>query len=534
MALVEYCGGGRRNCVFIPGDKDRVGWRKLVMELKEAGSGGGVQLPPITTVQNSNLRSYSDVLRGSREVEKFRDVNYAEKMGLVKKGPVTSAGNDLLRDGVGRDVVALKEENVLKALSDMEEQLGELANKVGWLKRCVEVKGIARLGLDHGRDIEDQWAKENAGKGKGKILGREVGFQPNKTQKQSGPFWRQTFNRTREEVGGPSGDGTVPSLSVLPQTTSPKVVVPTAEVVVQAKVSKIAQKGATEASDFTTLSLGPEIHVREEMGPSHSNGLLQGSTKGDSQTHLSNVTVTKLLSELPQTTSPNVIESTAEVVVQEVASDIAQKGATEAERPMATPLGLEINAREEMGSSLTSGLLQGSATGVIQTSLEQKSTMETRIQRLQNSAMSQMVVGELLVGQKSNSKANDIVGSNRDGEASIEGINMQLGFCEGDCMDNREAEPLRMLPPSPNSDIIPDWVLKKVDELQLCTGVSCTGFEEQFWALIIAIEESRLKSATKRERELKRLQCSINYEGKEGSCSRDRTKGRGMNIVHET
>lgn len=50
MALVEYCGGGRRNCVFIPGDKDRVGWRKLVMELKEAGSGGGVQLPPITTV----------------------------------------------------------------------------------------------------------------------------------------------------------------------------------------------------------------------------------------------------------------------------------------------------------------------------------------------------------------------------------------------------------------------------------------------------------------------------------------------------
>ncbi|KAF5477643.1 hypothetical protein F2P56_004263 [Juglans regia] len=161
MALVEYCGGGRRNCVFIPGDKDRVGWRKLAMALKEAGSGGGCQLPPITTVQNSNLRSYSDVLQGSREVEKFRDVNYAEKVGLVKKGPVTSAGNDLLRDGVGRDVVALKEENLLKALSDMEEQLGELTNKVGWLKRCVELKGISGLGLDHGRDIEDQWAKEN-------------------------------------------------------------------------------------------------------------------------------------------------------------------------------------------------------------------------------------------------------------------------------------------------------------------------------------------------------------------------------------
>lgn len=86
------------------------------------------------TVQNSNFQLYNDVLRDSREVERPQDVNCAEKVGPLEQGLVTSSGNDLLRDGGGRVSVVLKEESVLKALCEMEVQLGELTNRVGWLK----------------------------------------------------------------------------------------------------------------------------------------------------------------------------------------------------------------------------------------------------------------------------------------------------------------------------------------------------------------------------------------------------------------
>lgn len=60
-------------------------------------------------------------------------------------------------------------------------------------------------------------------------------------------------------------------------------------------------------------------------------------------------------------------------------------------------------------------------------------------------------------------------------------------------------------------------------------GISCVGFEEQFKALLVAIEVARsnaVKSTMKRDRELKHLKSSINYDNKEGSVGRDRLKGR--------
>lgn len=49
-------------------------------------------------------------------------------------------------------------------------------------------------------------------------------------------------------------------------------------------------------------------------------------------------------------------------------------------------------------------------------------------------------------------------------------------------------------------------------------GIYCEGFEEQFKALLVAIEAGRstaLKSTIKKERELKQLICLINYDNKE-------------------
>lgn len=60
-------------------------------------------------------------------------------------------------------------------------------------------------------------------------------------------------------------------------------------------------------------------------------------------------------------------------------------------------------------------------------------------------------------------------------------------------------------------------------------GVSCVGFDEQFTALVIAIEAgqpSSARSAAKKNRELKRLSCSDNYKGGGGNAFRP--KGEEM------
>ena len=89
--------------------------------------------------------------------------------------------------------------------------------------------------------------------------------------------------------------------------------------------------------------------------------------------------------------------------------------------------------------------------------------------------------------------------------------------------------------PTPISVVTPtrssDWILKKIEDLQNCLGISCAGYEEQFKALIIAIEAGQNGAGTKRERELRRLTWSINYDGKEGSASRGRNKGRVGSVV---
>ena len=61
-------------------------------------------------------------------------------------------------------------------------------------------------------------------------------------------------------------------------------------------------------------------------------------------------------------------------------------------------------------------------------------------------------------------------------------------------------------------------------------GIECDGYEEQFIALLTAMEaghRQNKKGESKKSRELKRLMWSMNSEG--GS-SRNRAKGKGLNI----
>lgn len=73
-----------------------------------------------------------------------------------------------------------------------------------------------------------------------------------------------------------------------------------------------------------------------------------------------------------------------------------------------------------------------------------------------------------------------------------------------------------------------DWVFNIVKDIQDLVGLKCEGYEEQFMALLTAIEaghQQKKKAGLKRERELRRLTWSMNSEG--SSC-RDGSKGKGL------
>jgi hypothetical protein len=86
-----------------------------------------------------------------------------------------------------------------------------------------------------------------------------------------------------------------------------------------------------------------------------------------------------------------------------------------------------------------------------------------------------------------------------------------------------------------------DWVLQRMKEIHRVVGVSCVGFEEQFMALLTFIEAScshkvsasSSKLGNKGSRELRRLECSINYDSKGESSSCGKGKERGLSVLNE-
>jgi hypothetical protein len=83
----------------------------------------------------------------------------------------------------------------------------------------------------------------------------------------------------------------------------------------------------------------------------------------------------------------------------------------------------------------------------------------------------------------------------------------------------------------------PDWVIKCAERIHSRVGVSYVGQKWQFMALLTFLEKERLKeiqflSASKRNREVKNLKSSINYDFRgEGQSSRGKRKGRGSDVV---
>ncbi|KAF5465993.1 hypothetical protein F2P56_015952 [Juglans regia] len=98
------------------------------------------------------------------------------------------------------------------------------------------------------------------------------------------------------------------------------------------------------------------------------------------------------------------------------------------------------------------------------------------------------------------------------------------------------SSPLQMTPLQMVSEESSDWVFKQVEKIQSCVGLFYDGYEEQLRALLVAIEAGRStveQSSVKKKRELRRLHCSINYDNKEGTSGRSRSKGREVIFVNE-
>lgn len=69
-----------------------------------------------------------------------------------------------------------------------------------------------------------------------------------------------------------------------------------------------------------------------------------------------------------------------------------------------------------------------------------------------------------------------------------------------------------------------------MEELQSHVGISFERFEEQFKTLLIAVEVGQYNLWKKNNRELSRLTWTVNYEGKGGSSSHGRHKGRAVAV----
>jgi hypothetical protein len=96
-----------------------------------------------------------------------------------------------------------------------------------------------------------------------------------------------------------------------------------------------------------------------------------------------------------------------------------------------------------------------------------------------------------------------------------------------------------------SSEVSPRWVLERVKGYYKRVGVSCDQYEDKLLALFEKIESRRAQSladslamvttasGVKGQREIKRLDCSINYDKKGEQSNRRRGNGRGMSCVNE-
>jgi hypothetical protein len=165
---------------------------------------------------------------------------------------------------------------------------------------------------------------------------------------------------------------------------------------------------------------------------------------------------------------------------------------------------------------------------------------------------------------------NKVNSSNFSGGPVLSGMDSAMGFTgfgggeplcvlrsesfgkeEGQCSDlivshdgeeegQLAVEPLNVqFPFTVNESEFPDWVVKVAERIHSKVGVTYVGQKWEFMGLLTFLEKEHFKElesqslyANKMNREVKNLECSINYDNRgDGQSSRGKRKGRGSNVV---
>jgi hypothetical protein len=115
-----------------------------------------------------------------------------------------------------------------------------------------------------------------------------------------------------------------------------------------------------------------------------------------------------------------------------------------------------------------------------------------------------------------------------------------MGSHDGEEEGQVMVQPLNVLyPNAENEFVFPDWVIRCAERIHSRVGITYIGHKWQFMALLTFIEKERMKEleahsppVSKRNREIKNLESSINYDNRgEGQSSRGKRKGRGSKVV---
>jgi hypothetical protein len=124
---------------------------------------------------------------------------------------------------------------------------------------------------------------------------------------------------------------------------------------------------------------------------------------------------------------------------------------------------------------------------------------------------------------KEEGQCSDLIVSHdgeEEGQLAVEPLNVQFPF-------------------TVNESEFPDWVVKVAERIHSKVGVTYVGQKWEFMGLLTFLEKERFKeleaqslSANRMNREVKNLECSINYDNRgDGQSSRGKRKGRGSNVV---
>ncbi|KAF5449121.1 hypothetical protein F2P56_029600 [Juglans regia] len=506
FSLSEFGHDKRRGMIVVSEGRKGEGWRIFEDTIKEltlsssVWSGRNRGACVLVPSQAGKMKGHkgggdapSSMALGSRS---YREVVQNILPHVVV--PDTSSTEIVRRKkGDGSELLGLNEDILLRSLAEMEEKIGFLLEDIFSLKRCVKGKEVMKMGLGQVGKAHHAQA--------GVVMG------PGPGQQRSGPK-KAWVSRVQNEISAQT--------TCIPPT-APIRIVPDSP-----PAHKLSPNTVDYHSEFVQA-----LHSGTEVG--------------------------KLVDTVQIVCSPATLiwVSPDSTLTQKFSLDNVDHHGESVNTCSVIGESVEVSAKDGSSyvdlSSLSPGVLktQSQSHGVGEGTdallvLSNMSEHEVSLQGhevslspgvLKRQSQSQEV-GEgfdaLLVLSNMSEHApvvNQLILAESRGEPILT-CSSDLALFSSDSIGEEGASltPLCTLPPSSKYGSCPsNWVFKKVEEIQAVIGISFGGYEEQFKALLIALEASHSKSASKQDRELRRLTCSINYDAKEGSGGRDRLKGRG-------